>query len=210
MDASFRFPSEIKLLIARVRVCVCLCVLDVNLLGSTIPSNIRVACSIPVRGLLERKKTEVALQSSTGRRDAQRTHKIKADAWRIHVRAQHEEGHSLERVWSIASREPSYTPPGSQLFYLAFAPISIYLQQHRSFRVFRLPYRGSRRRFGGRWVGPIQTALEPLKLSKVTSDATSTLSPSLGSLCLCRVSGAFSPFLTHATINLQPPLHIVL
>ena len=33
----------------------------------------------------------------------------------MHARAQNEEEHSLERVWYTASREPSDTPPGSQL-----------------------------------------------------------------------------------------------
>ena len=34
----------------------------------------------------------------------------KTDAWRIHARAEHEEGRSLKRVRYIASREPADIP----------------------------------------------------------------------------------------------------
>ena len=69
----------------------------------------------------------------------------------IHARVQHETGYLLERVWDIVSREPSDTPPESQL------PL-----QRRTFRVFRLPSRRSRRRLGSPWVGPINATLKHL------------------------------------------------
>ena len=59
-------------------------------------------------------------------------------------------------------------------------------------------------------VGPINAALKRLKLSTVIPGVTSTLSASSAFLSLYRFSDAFSSFLAHAAINLQPPSHTVL
>ena len=46
------------------------------------------------------------------------------NSWRRHkARTQHEDKHSMERVWHTASREPSDTPPESHFF--SFAPNGI-------------------------------------------------------------------------------------
>ena len=71
--------------------------------------------------------------------------------------------------------------------------------------ILRLPYRRSRRRFLNPWAGPINAILKCLKLPTVTPGGTLS-----AFLFLCRFSDAFSPPLTHATINLQPSLHNVL
>ena len=87
------------------------------------------------------------------------------------------EGHSIERVWSTASREPSDTPPDRN--YLAFASKGISSTTP--------------------WVGPINAALKRLKLATATPGATSTLSASSASLFLCRFSDVFGTALLVST-----------
>ena len=80
-------------------------------------------------------------------------------------------------------------------------------------RVFRLPYRHSRRRLGSPWVRPINAALKYLNLAAVTPGATSTLSASSAFVSLCRFSAPFplrNSLTYHAAIDLQPPSHTVL
>ena len=127
------------------------------------------------------------------------------DTWRKHeARVQHEEGHSIKRVWYAGSREPSDTPPNQN--YLAFAPKGIASTSLNS-QGFRLLYEHRRRRLGSPWVGLINAGLKRLKLGTVTLDAASTLSASSAFLFLCHFSDAVSSSLTHAAINLQPPSH---
>ena len=111
------------------------------------------------------------------------------------------EGLSIERVWYSASREPSDNLPGSQPCTQTH---SIYNNSVLSgFRLFL--YRHSRCRLGSPWVGPINTALNRLKLATVTPGAISTLSTYFASLFPCRCSDAFSSSFNHSAINLQPP-----
>ena len=115
------------------------------------------------------------------------------------------EGHSIERVWYSASREPSDNLLGSQPCTQTH---SIYHTPYS--QSFRLLYSQSRRRSGSPWVGPINAALNRLKLATVTPGATSTLSAYSASLFLCRCWDVFSSSLTHAAINLQPRSRTVL
>ena len=125
---------------------------------------------------------------------------------RIHVRAQHEEGHSLEMVWPIASREPFDTFRIATTFHLLPKAYAIYNTVFPGFQTSL----SAQRRLGNRWVGPINTVLKLLKLATVTPGATSTLSASSASLFLCRFLDAFPSSLTYAAINLQPPWHAAL
>ena len=72
----------------------------------------------PVLGLLDRKRSEEHLPSSN---ESKRKHKhTKNDKKKGTAITKYtgqkkiNEGHSIERVWHSASREPSYTLPGSQ------------------------------------------------------------------------------------------------
>ena len=80
----------------------------------TIPSNIRGYQS--VRGLLDRIKSEEHLQSSNGSKKTKTNKNDKRKGAIIQSTCQKniEDGHSIKRVWSSASREPSDTLPGSQ------------------------------------------------------------------------------------------------
>ena len=72
----------------------------------------------PVRGLLDRKRSEEHLQSSNESKRKTRTNKNdKEKGIRIikyTCQKKIDEGHSIERVWHSASREPSDTLPGSK------------------------------------------------------------------------------------------------
>ena len=97
--------------------------------------------------LTQKKKTENIdmLQRKTG-------------TWRKHeARVQHEEGHSIKRVWYAGSREPSDTPPDHN--YLAFAPKGIASTSLNS-QGFRLLYQHRRRCLGSPWVGLIKSRSE--------------------------------------------------
>ena len=72
----------------------------------------------PARGLLDRKRSEEYLQSSNASKKGT-TKKNKNDKKKVTItkytcQKKIEEGHSIERVWYSASREPSYILPGSQ------------------------------------------------------------------------------------------------
>ena len=90
-------------------------------------------------------------------------------------------GHSMERVWHSASREPSDTLPGSQPCTQTRSIYHIPYSQGFSFHL-----RHNRRRLGSPWVGPINAVRKRLKLATVTPGATSTLSASSASLFFCR------------------------
>ena len=79
----------------------------------------------PVRGLLDRKRSEEHLQSSNGSKNKNKNknknmRQIRNDKKKGTIIAQStcqkkiEEGHSIERVWYNASRESSDTLPGSR------------------------------------------------------------------------------------------------
>ena len=73
----------------------------------------------PVRGLLDRKKSEEHLQSSneSKKHNRKQNKNDKKKETIIKYTCQkniEEEGHSIERAWYSASREPSDTLPGSQ------------------------------------------------------------------------------------------------
>ena len=85
--------------------------------ASTIPGNI-YAVANPVHGLLDRKRSEEHLPSSNeSKRRTQTNKNDKEKGTRITkytCQKKIDEGHSIERVWHSASREPSDTLPGSQ------------------------------------------------------------------------------------------------
>ena len=74
----------------------------------------------PVRGLLDRKRSEEHLPSSNESKRKTQTHKKKNDKekgtgiTKYTGQKKINEGHSIERVWHSAGREPSDTLPGSQ------------------------------------------------------------------------------------------------
>ena len=72
----------------------------------------------PVRGLLDRKRSEEHLPSSNeSKRKTQTKKNDKEKGTRIAkytCQKNIDDGHSIERVWHSASREPSDTLPGSQ------------------------------------------------------------------------------------------------
>ena len=71
----------------------------------------------PVRGLLDRKRSEEHLPSSNeSKRKTQTNKNDKEKGTRIakYTCQKKIDGHSIERVWHSASREPSDTLPGSQ------------------------------------------------------------------------------------------------
>ena len=74
--------------------------------------------AIPVRGLLDRKRSEEHLPSSNeSKRKTQTNKNDKEKGTRITkytCQKKIDEGHSIERVWHSASREPSDTLPDSQ------------------------------------------------------------------------------------------------
>ena len=115
-----------------------------------------------------------------------------------------EESHSLRRVWYRASREPNDTRLESQLPRTCIQRHDTYNTALSGFSVFMLAEPRPLREF---WFGPINAALKRLKLPTVTPGAASALSSSSVSLFVCRLSDAFSSFLAHAAINLEPPLH---
>ena len=87
--------------------------------ASTIPSTvIYYVVANPVRGLLDIKRSEEHLPSSSeSKRKTQTNKNDKEKGTRITKYAcqkKIDEGHSIERVWHSASREPSDTLPGSQ------------------------------------------------------------------------------------------------
>ena len=86
--------------------------------ASTIPSNM---VANPVRGLLDRKISEEHLPSSNeSKRNPEKHKHTKNDEekgtgiTKYTDQKKIDEGHSIERVWHSASREPSDTLPGSQ------------------------------------------------------------------------------------------------
>ena len=93
-------------------------------MGSRIVYSVWSAGQENIRGNKKNKnKNQTSEKLGRMQRRVGNNHKIKTDAWRIHARAQHEEGHSLESVWYIASHEPPDTSPDRN--YLIFAPKSI-------------------------------------------------------------------------------------
>ena len=111
-----------------------------------------------------------------------------------------EEGHSIERVWYSASREPFDTLPGSQ-------PCT---QTHSIYHTpyshgFRLLERHSRRRLGRSWVGPINAAQKRPKLATVTQVQPQPCPPLPLLFSFADVWTHFLVPYTHAAINLQPP-----
>ena len=127
----------------------------------------------PVRGLLDRKRSEEHLQRSndmtTANTKQNKNDKKKGITPSI-CQKKIEEGHSIERVWYTASRNPSDTPPPYRN-YLAFAPIGIVYTSLYS-QGYRFLYRHSRRRLGSPWIDPINTALKRLKLATVIPSTT--------------------------------------
>ena len=96
----------------------------------------------------------------------------KTDAWRIHARAQHEEEHSLLRVWYIASPEPLDALPGSQLPHICTQRHSICNTVFSGF-----PDGASDAASGVlSQVGLINVALKLIKLSTATPGAALILS----------------------------------
>ena len=78
----------------------------------------RYVVANPVRGLLDRKRSEEHLPSSNESKRKTRTHKNDKEKGtgitKYTGQKKIDEGHSIERVWYSASREPSDTLPGSQ------------------------------------------------------------------------------------------------
>ena len=72
----------------------------------------------PVRGLLDGKRSEEHLPSFNESKRKTQTHKNDkgkgAGIIKYTCQEKIDEGHSIERVWHSASREPSDTLPGSQ------------------------------------------------------------------------------------------------
>ena len=68
----------------------------------------------PIRGLLDRKRLEEYLQSSSESKKQNRNDKKKGAITKYTRQKKIEKGHSIGRVWCNASREPSDTLPGSQ------------------------------------------------------------------------------------------------
>ena len=72
----------------------------------------------PVRGLLDRKRSEKHLQSSNESKTKTQTNKNDEEkgirTTKYTCQKKIDEGHSIERVWHSASRESSGTLPGSQ------------------------------------------------------------------------------------------------
>ena len=139
----------------------------------------------PVRGLLDRKISEEHLRSSNESTKTKTKRQKERNNNTKHMPEKYGRWHSIERVWYSASREPSDTPPNRNHAYKRKASTTPYSQG------FRYIYQHSRRRLGSPWVGPINAALNPLKLATVTPVATPTLSVSPASLFLCRCSDAF-------------------
>ena len=88
-------------------------------MASTIPSTIRGYQYNPVRGLLDRNRSEEHLPTSfnESKRKTQTNKNDKEKGTRIAkytCQKKIDGGHSIERVWHSASREPSDTLPGSQ------------------------------------------------------------------------------------------------
>ena len=89
--------------------------------ASTVPSKIYVVAN-PVRGLLDRKRSEEHLQSSneskiknkTKNKNKQNRNDKKKGTITQSTCQKNIEGHSIERVWYNACRKPSDTFPGSQ------------------------------------------------------------------------------------------------
>ena len=83
--------------------------------STIIPSNTR-GCQ-PVRGLLDRKRSEEHLPSSNESKRKTHTKNDKEKGTGVTKytgQKKINEGHSIEGVWHSASREPSNTLPGSQ------------------------------------------------------------------------------------------------
>ena len=82
------------------------------------PNPVIYVVANPVRVLLDRKRSEEHLQSSNeSKRKTQTNKNDKEKGTRITkctCQKKIDEGHSIERVWHSASREPSDTLPGSQ------------------------------------------------------------------------------------------------
>ena len=139
----------------------------------------------PVRGLLDRKRSEEHLPSSNESKRKTQTNKndkekgIKIAKYRCQKKI--DDVHLIERVWHSASREPSDTLPGSQPCTQTRSIYHIPYSQGLSFH-----YRHNRRRLGSPWVGPINAVRKRLKLATVTPGALSTLSASSASLFFCR------------------------
>ena len=72
----------------------------------------------PVRGLLDRKRSEEHLPSSNESKIITQTNKNDKEKGtrtaKYTCQKKIDDGHSIERVWNSASREPSDTLPGSQ------------------------------------------------------------------------------------------------
>ena len=72
----------------------------------------------PVRGVLDRKRSEEHLPSSNESKIKTQTHKNdkekRTGMTKYTSQKKIDEGHSIERVWHSSSREPSETLPGSQ------------------------------------------------------------------------------------------------
>ena len=86
----------------------------------------------PVRGLLDRKRSEEHLPSSneskitqTNKNDKEKRTRVAKNTCQKKI----DDGHSIERVWHRASREPSDTLPGSQpctqtcsIYHISYSP----------------------------------------------------------------------------------------
>ena len=166
----------------------------------------------PVRGLLDRKRSEVHLQSSNESiKTQQNKNKTKNDKNKGRItqstcQKNIGEEQSIERVRIVpAPSHPITSPDRNHTTPKRIASTTVPYSQG-----FRFLYRHSRRRLGSTWVGPINATLKRLKLATVTPGTTSTLSASSASVFLCRCWDALSSSFTHAAINLQPPSLTVL
>ena len=128
---------------------------------------------------------------------------MKTDPWRIHARALHSEGHSLESFGISPVASHPISPPDRN--YLVFAPKGI---------ILTIPY------FQG-FQTPLPAQPTPLGKSLGRSNQRDSKTSracydhhrcnlNLVPLFLCHFLGALSSSLTHVALNLQPPLRTVL